>query len=126
MQFKRGQAAKKAVGIGIFGRHEFETDSEAADFIVPLLPQILGVDSVDDLPDDVLSFRGVDNVHYKRLVEYTVDCIHIKEGAFRTFGYDQPDGSLLFEIAQRFNDGKILRKIIKAAEEKGYHVIRKR
>lgn len=123
MRFERGQDAKKAVGVGLYGMHKFDTDEEAADFIISIIPTILDIHSIHDLPDSGFIYKGTPG--YEKMVKYTVDCIRVKEGAFRVPTYIAPDESLLWMISQKIDDRKILRKLLKMAEEKGYE-IRKR
>ena len=123
MQFKRGQDPKQAIGIGIYGMHTFKDDFEACDFIMPILPDILGIKDLLDLPDHCV-YPGTPT--WDKLSRYTVDCIRVTEGYYRDPTYEVPDGSLMGLLRNRMEDSIILKKIIKESEKKGYAVIQEK
>lgn len=121
MNFERGKNINEAIGIGVFGRRTFEDDFEATEFIIEHLNEILDIKDLDELPDHIL--KG--SHYYEKMVKYTVDCIDVKLGNFRSYTYSFPDESLVSLVFSRVNSKKILERTLKMAEEKGYHVIRK-
>jgi hypothetical protein len=120
MRFERGKDPKKSIGIGLYSMHEFKNDEEAADFILKNLPQILGIDNTDDLPDDAFNLRS--SPEYQILAKYTVDCIRTESRSLLFFpiSYANPDDRLIWTVTSRFFQSRILKKTKEMAEEKGY------
>ncbi len=117
MNFERGQDPKASMGIGIYGMHRFKDDFEACDFIVPILPTILGIKDFLELDDNCL-YSGTSV--WGKLAKYTVDCILVEDGNFRKHTYEIPDGSLMGLLIQKIEDRLILAKLFEMAKQKGY------
>ena len=116
MDFERGKSVKEAIGIGLFSKREFKDDFEAADFLMPHIKTIMGIENFNELPN--LLTRH--DEPYCKLIQYTVDYTIVTDGIFFTRTFDHPDESLLYLLVDRINDLRILQGIKVMSEKRGY------